>query len=280
MGGSLESGDNGGRKLHSPELGRYAYLPRKHAHSSIESNDEDSHRELQALTTLNVEFTDCTFKVSVWNDVAVLYRALHYCRLTLLLSLVSRQNCACSAAPTSFLSLISLRGDGVNVTFTTTLFENNDFNVAGINDAFAYGAIVEVFDNGHLHFDSSCFILNKAHGNGLVASYGTELPTVVDMFGGANVVDYLAPLECEFVALVDGSDASFPNIACADFNAEECAFFTPFQWPEAEPPSQIEAEPGISPPSNAPTSGVALLLGRQVSSIAIAAVASAMALLF
>lgn len=263
--------------MHSPELGRYAYLPRKHAHSSIESNDEDSHRELQALTTLNVEFTDCTFKVNIMERC----RGIVSCVALLpTYPIMSRQNCACSAAPTSFLSLISLRGDGVNVTFTTTLFENNDFNVAGINDAFAYGAIVEVFDNGHLHFDSSCFILNKAHGNGLVASYGTELPTVVNMFGGANVVDYLAPLECEFVALVDGSDASFPNIACADFNAEECAFFTPFQWPEAEPPSQIEAEPGISPPSNASTSGVALLLGRLVYSIAIAAVASAMAQLF
>jgi hypothetical protein len=253
MGGSLESEDARERKLDSPELGRYAYLPREQSHSKKVTNDEEeSRRKLQASTTLNVEFTACTFK-----------------------------NCVCSAAPTSFLSLASLRGDGVNVTFITTLFENNDFNVAGINDAFAYGAIVEIFDNGHLHFDSSCFILNKAHGNGLVASYGTELPTAVNAFGGANVVDYRAALECEFVALVDDSDASFPNIDCADFNAEMCAFFTPNQWPEVETtsPSQIEAEPGVSSPSNVPTSGVlAFLMVRHVWSGVIAAVAATMAL--
>lgn len=65
MGGSLESEDARERKLDSPELGRYAYLPREQSHSKKVTNDEeDSRRKLQASTTLNVEFTACTFKVS------------------------------------------------------------------------------------------------------------------------------------------------------------------------------------------------------------------------
>lgn len=59
MGGSLESEDARERKLDSRELGRYAYLPKK-----VTNDEEDSRRKLQASTTLNVEFTACTFKVS------------------------------------------------------------------------------------------------------------------------------------------------------------------------------------------------------------------------
>jgi hypothetical protein len=144
-----------------------------------------------------------------------------------------------------------------------------------VNDAFAYGSIVEIFNNGYLHFDSSCFIQNKAHGNGLVASYGEDLPTVVNTFGGANEVDYRAMLECEFVALVDGSDGSFPNIACADFEADTCDFITPSLEGESTSPLQGETDPSTTPPTEDPTSSAAFRFGCQVS-IVIGAVIFAM----
>jgi hypothetical protein len=129
--------------------------------------------------------------------------------------------------------------------------------------------MVENFGNGALAFNSTCWVQNKAHGNGLVAAYSAELPQVSNDFGYDNEVVYLAALECEFVALVDGNDQTFPNIACADFEAETCALATegpttapsemtqetviPTAATSTDPPSPTAAG-GAAEPTVAPTS--------------------------
>ena len=114
------------------------------------------------------------------------------------------------------------------------------------NDAFSYGIIVENFGNGSLTFNSTCWVENRAYGNGLVASYGTEVPNVTNDYGSKNEVEYLSALECEFVALVDGNDQSFPNLACADFSADTCSFS--LELPTPPPVESVETvEPSAAP---------------------------------
>jgi hypothetical protein len=137
----------------------------------------------------------------------------------------------------------------VDVSFTTSLFQNNDYNVPGIvsplacllmftlcllcfshprlfvqNDALAYGVIVENYGNGEMSFSSTCWVDNRAHGNALVADFSEDLPSVYNDYGRDNEVFYLAALECEFVAHVDRNDQTFPNLACANFEADTCPF--------------------------------------------------------
>lgn len=106
------------------------------------------------------------------------------------------------------------------------------------NDAFAYGIIVENFGNGPLSFDSTCWIGNKAHGNALAGTYSAAIASVSNDFGVDNEIEYLSALECEFLARIDGSDQTFPNLECADFTADSCAFDI------AEPtPAPVEPTP-------------------------------------
>ena len=143
------------------------------------------------------------------------------------------------------------------------------------NDAVGYGVIVENSGDGSLSFNSTCFVGNRAHGNGLVASYSTELPSVSNDFGVDNEVVYQTELQCEFVALVDGNDPAFPNIECADFTADTCSFEietppTSTEQPSVAPvastmaePTQAAggaAEPTVAPPPNAvPTSNASIV---------------------
>jgi len=98
-----------------------------------------------------------------------------------------------------------------------------------------------------LELTSTCFINNRAIGNGLVVTYGEELPTVSNNFGSDNVVVNIAGIECEFVALIDVDDISFPTIACADFDADRCAIPT-----EPTPPSSPETPAPVVEPTPAP----------------------------
>lgn len=88
-------------------------------------------------------------------------------------------------------------------------------------------------------------------------------------FGENNVVEHRSALECEFVAQVDPEDQSFPNLACADFDADTCSIEVvvepteaPVDTPAPATPTMTEGggteqgeEPTMAPPPTAvPTS--------------------------
>lgn len=74
-----------------------------------------------------------------------------------------------------------------------------------------------------VELDSTCFINNTAHGNGLITAFSKELPALKNNYGVNNKIEFLTTLECEFVALVNESDSWWPNLACGDFDATECS---------------------------------------------------------
>lgn len=179
------------------------------------------------------------------------------------------------APPPNFAFALALLGGGdVDVKFIESIFENNDYNIPGLVSALyswhasnvlliywltipfrhcaqndgegGYGALVEI-EGGLVEFQSNCFFNNRALGNGLVISYGEELPVAVDNFGSGNDVEYRTDLECEFIALINITDTSFPNIACADFDASVCAVTDGTPSPDASPVVQPIASPVVQP---------------------------------
>lgn len=106
---------------------------------------------------------------------------------------------------------------------------------------------MENIGNGAMELLSTCFTGNRAYGNGLVNVYGTELPTTMNNFGANNEVVYTVDLECEFVALVDGDDPTFQNLACADFDATVCGATTQPPSPVAAPTAQPTTAPTPAP---------------------------------
>lgn len=150
------------------------------------------------------------------------------------------------------------------------------------NDAFAYGVIIENFGNGKFEMNSTCFVGNKSHGNGLVASYSAELPPLANNFGADNEVEFGDPLECEFVALVDANDP-YPNLECADFDADTCAIVledptpAPVETPAPAMPTTVPTtDSGAATPptavSTSTASVVRLLPGIMAATVALIAV--------
>lgn len=148
-----------------------------------------------------------------------------------------------------------------------------------------------------MSFNSTCWVGNRAYGNALAGTYSATIASVSNDFGVDNEIEHLSSLECEFVARIDGNDQSFPNIECANFTADECAFdisgptpapveTTPApvapntEGPPTEgPPTEGTqptaeggaAEPATAPPTAAPTSSASVI--RFVTGILAAAVA-------
>lgn len=91
-----------------------------------------------------------------------------------------------------------------------------------------------------MSFNSTCWIGNRAHGNALAGTYGATIGSTSNDFGEGNEIEYLSPLECEFFARIDGRDQLFPNLECADFTADACAF-------EIVEPTPAPVEPTPAP---------------------------------
>ena len=191
-------------------------------------------------------------------------------------------------APNARPGLVSLAGVGIDIRWTDSLFENNDFAVPGIvsefiryydvvgavfllflipsfgdsfhqHDAGGYGYIIENYDDAPLTFTNTCFVNNSAVGNALVNVYG-QLPTVENTYGSDNTVQYLTEIECEFTAQVD-VEPPFNTLACADFDATTCAFVidTPTDVPETTPAPQSAGTPAPQavPTPTVPTNDIA-----------------------
>lgn len=96
---------------------------------------------------------------------------------------------------------------------------------------------------------------NRAFGS-LVATYGPDLPTLINNFGEGNEVEFRdtseGGLECEFVARVDRNETLLPSVECGDFDANVCFIAT--LPPNTPAPSLPPIATPVAGPTPAPTS--------------------------